>query len=127
MPDKSYRIIYQGKVAQGRTVEEVKRNLASLFKLSAEKTAQLFSGKRVVIAKNVAYTSAMRYKMAFETAGGICKVEEVNSELRLVPPLEMEKDEASKSEPGKAITCPKCGFNPHCAVNVRKVLTKVGK
>ena len=58
MEEKRYKIIYKGKTAQGRQAEEVKRNLASLLKLGDEKIEQLFSGKAVIIAKNVGYDSA---------------------------------------------------------------------
>jgi hypothetical protein len=96
MEEKRYKIIYKGKTAQGRQVEEVKRNLASLLKLGNEKIEQLFSGKAVIIAKNVGYDSAMKYKTAFETAGAICSVEKV--------------DDAPKLDPSNIIACPKCGF-----------------
>ena len=101
MPEERYRISYRGKVAQGRNVEEVKRNLKSLFKLSNAKVEKLFSGKAFVVAKNVDYDSAMRYKMAFETAGAVCRVEEVGSELRV---------ERLSETVQQKITCPKCGF-----------------
>jgi len=101
MPEERYRITYQGKVAQGRNVAEVQRNLRSLFKLSDQKVEKLFSGKAFVVAKNVDYDSAMRYKMAFETAGAACRVEEVGSELEMEPPSETVQQK---------ITCPKCGF-----------------
>jgi len=51
MPEEHYRITYQGKVAQGRNVGEVKRNLTSLFKLSDEKVEKLFSGKAFVVRR----------------------------------------------------------------------------
>ncbi len=110
MPEKSYRIIYKGKVAQGRGIGEVKRNLTSIFKLGPEKVEQLFSGKPVIIAKDAGYESAMKYKMAFETAGAICRVEEVQSELRPAQPPETDRHETSKSDKPWIITCPRCGF-----------------
>jgi hypothetical protein len=127
MPDKQYRVIFWGKVAPGHTAEEVKRNLTSLFKLSAEKFDQLFSGKRFVAAKNVDYESAMKYKMAFETAGAICKLEELATESKLELVTEAEQIEVSGSDPVQRITCPKCGFEQvkseeckRCGVIIRK-------
>jgi hypothetical protein len=110
MSENSYRIIYQGKIAQGHSVEEVKRNLTSLFKLSAKKMEQLFSGKKFVVAKNVDYEAAMRYKMAFETAGATCKVEELLTEPVLELVSDSDHNETPTSEPLEKITCPKCGF-----------------
>jgi hypothetical protein len=99
MEEKRYKIIYKGKTAQGRQVEEVKRNLASLLKLGNQKIEQLFSGKPVIIAKNVGYDSAMKYKATFETAGAICSVEKVEDDKNV-----------SKLDPSNIIVCPKCGF-----------------
>jgi hypothetical protein len=129
MSENSYRIIYQGKIAQGHSVEEVKRNLTSLFKLSAEKMEQLFSGKKFVVAKNVNYEAAMRYKMAFETAGATCKVEELPTEPVLELVSEPNHDETPTSEPLEKITCPKCGFEQEkteecrrCGIIINKYL-----
>jgi hypothetical protein len=123
MPEQDYRITYQGKVAQGRDVGEVKRNLTSLFKLSDEKVEKLFSGKAFVVAKNVDYDSAMRYKMAFETAGAVCRVEEVGSEPR---------SERSSETVQQKITCPKCGFEQEkteecrqCGIIISKYLNNL--
>jgi hypothetical protein len=99
MEEKRYNIIYKGKTAQGRQDEEVKRNLASLIKLGNEKIELLFSGKPVIIAKNVGYDSAMKYKTAFETAGAICIVEKVE-----------EANKVTKLDPSNIVACPKCGF-----------------
>jgi hypothetical protein len=129
MSGNSYRIIYQGKIAQGHSVEEVKRNLTSLFKLSAEKMKQLFSGKKFVVAKNVDYEAAMRYKMAFETAGATCKVEELPTEPVLELVSEPNHDESPTSERLEKITCPKCGFEQEkteecrrCGIIINKYL-----
>lgn len=129
MPENSYRIIYQGKIAQGHSVEEVKRNLTSLFKLSAEKMEQLFSGRRFVVAKDVDYESAMRYKMAFETAGATCRVEELATEPKLELVSEVDQYETPRSEQVEKITCPKCGFEQEkteecrrCGIIINKYL-----
>jgi hypothetical protein len=99
MEQKRYKIIYKGKTAQGRPVEEVKRNLASLLKLGNEKIEQLFSGKPVIIAKNVGHDSAMKYKATFETAGAVCSIEKDEDDHGI-----------SKLDPSDKIVCPKCGF-----------------
>ncbi|MGD2270221.1 MAG: DUF4234 domain-containing protein [Desulfobacterales bacterium] len=99
MQDQRYNIVYRGKTAPGRQTEEVKRNLASLFKLSREKINQLFSGNPVTIAKNVSHQSAAKYKKTFETAGAVCSVVEAK-----------DHNEIPKLDPSQIIICPKCGF-----------------
>jgi hypothetical protein len=110
MEEKRYKIIYKGKTARGWQVDEVKRNLASILKLSNEKIAQLFSGKPVIIAKNVSRESAMKYKTAFETAGAICSVEKVKTEQRSIFAPQTGDNDVSKLDPSNIIICPKCGF-----------------
>jgi uncharacterized RDD family membrane protein YckC len=76
MQGKCYNITFGGKVAQGHNTEEVKRNLAIVFRLDAGKIGQFFAGKELTIKKNITYPLAMKYKTAFEKAGAICGVEE---------------------------------------------------
>jgi len=108
-PEKRYKILYSGKVAKGRDLDEVKRNLKSLFKASDSKIEQLFSGKVFVIKDSVDYESAMKYQMAFKTAGAVCKVKEIS------PGLTMESTDETKNKPSRSdeqdmMTCPKCDF-----------------
>jgi hypothetical protein len=110
MEEKRYKIIYKGKTAQGRQVEEVKRNLASLLKLGNEKLEQLFSGKPVIIAKNVGYDSAMKCKATFETAGAICSVEKIKTEQSPTFHPQTDHHDVSKLNQSDIIVCPKCGF-----------------
>jgi len=109
IPEKRYKVLFSGKVAKGRDLDEVKRNLISLFKVGDSKIEQLFSGKVFVIKESVDYESAMKYQMAFETAGAVCKVKEIS------PGLTMELADETKSRPSRSdeqtmMTCPKCGF-----------------
>ena len=110
MDENRYTIIYKGKTAQGRQVDEVKRNLTSLLKLGNEKIEQLFSGKPVIIAKNVGYESAMKYKTAFETAGAICRVEKIRTKQSPTPPPQTDDNNVSKFDPSNKFFCPRCGF-----------------
>jgi glutaredoxin len=108
-PENRYKILFSGKVAKGRDPYEVKRNLKSLFKVGDSKIEQLFSGKVFVIKDSVDYESAMKYQMAFETAGAVCKVKEIS------PGLTMEYSDETKNMPSSSdeqamMTCPKCDF-----------------
>jgi hypothetical protein len=111
MPGKRYKIIYSGKVVQGHDIEEVRKNLAGFFKHGGDKIEQLFSGKPVTVKKNTDYQSAMKYKMVFEKAGALCRVEEIKNECQLAQSNETEENKASRLNPLKTKNCPKCGFN----------------
>ena len=95
IPEKRYKILFSGKIAKGRDPDEVKRNLKSLFKVGDNKIEQLFSGRLLVIKDSVGYESAMKYQMAFETAGAVCKVKEIS------PGLTMESGDETKSRPSR--------------------------
>jgi len=108
-PEKRYKILFSGKVAKGRDLDEVKRNLKSLFEVGDSKIEQLFSGRVFVVKDNVDYESTMKYQMALETAGAVCKVKEIS------PGLTMESTDETKNRPSRLdeqamMTCPKCAF-----------------
>jgi len=110
MSEKRYRILFGGKVAGGHNTAEVKRNLSSIFNLTDGKVEEFFSGKQVVVKKNLSYQSAMKYKIAFETAGAVCKVEDVESGLGMQSPNGTYDKKPPRSSVEKMMTCPKCGF-----------------
>ncbi|NIR17582.1 MAG: hypothetical protein GWN86_28210, partial [Desulfobacterales bacterium] len=66
MPGRRYRVVFEGKIAEGLQVQEVKRNLASLFRISEDRIERFFSGKRLAIKKDVDYQTAVKYVEAFE-------------------------------------------------------------
>jgi len=110
MDEKRYKIIYKGKIAQGQQIEQVKLSLASLLNLSHEKTEQLFCGKPIIVAKNVNYDTAMKYKQTFDTAGAICSVEKFKPEQSTTFASQPGGNTAAKLDPSDIIVCPKCGF-----------------
>lgn len=74
---KQYNLVFEGTVSEGRKVEEVKSNLATLFKLDEKKIDHLFTVPSAVIKKNVNYDLAMQYQHAMKKAGAICKATEI--------------------------------------------------
>jgi hypothetical protein len=88
----------------------VKRNLASLFKTNPQRINALFTGNHSIIKKSITYQSAMKYKMAFETAGAVCGVEESKIADGVPSPQESHLSETFSCKPPPMFTCPKCGF-----------------
>lgn len=79
-----YNLIFQGKIVDGASLDEVKSNVARLFKADAEKTAALFSGKKIVIKKNLNTESTKKYLAVMKNAGAIIqaiKIEEAVDEV----------------------------------------------
>jgi len=77
MSGNTFEVVFNGKVVEGASVDQVKQNVAKLFKVEVAKVERLFSGARVVIKKGVDESTAKKYQMALHKAGAICAV--VNS------------------------------------------------
>ena len=75
-----YNLIFQGKIVDGASLEEVKNNVAKLFKADAAKTDALFSGKSIVIKKNLDTESAKKYLAVLKKAGAIVKAVKVETD-----------------------------------------------
>ncbi len=75
MPDDSYQIIFSGDIIEGRERSDVKRKLQSILKLDGKGIERLFTGKPVVIRKNVPRETAEKFAGAFEKAGAVCRTE----------------------------------------------------
>jgi hypothetical protein len=69
-----YQIIFEGKLTGERPLEEVKNNLAALFKMKPDQVDALFGGKAVVIKRDIDQATALKYQAAFKKAGAVCSV-----------------------------------------------------
>ena len=83
-----YQLVFNGSISDGQNLTDVKRNLASLFKINEAKVDLMFDSLPIVVKKNVDYDSAMKYQHALRKAGAICQVEET---MRHTGPPVMEK------------------------------------
>lgn len=69
-----YQVIFEGKLTGECPLDEVKRNLAALFKMKTEQVDALFSGKPVVIKRDIDQATALKYQAAFKKAGAECAI-----------------------------------------------------
>jgi hypothetical protein len=76
-----YNLIFQGKIVDGASLDEVKNNVARLFKADAAKTAALFSGKSIVIKKNLDTESTKKYLAIMKKAGAIIRAVKVEDKV----------------------------------------------
>jgi len=79
MNESLYEVAFSGQILEGAELEAVKAEIARMFKADEATMARLFSGRRVVIRKNLSAKAADKYSMGFTRAGAIC-------ELTLVSP-----------------------------------------
>ncbi|MDZ7685408.1 MAG: NINE protein [Gammaproteobacteria bacterium] len=94
--DALYTVSFAGECLPDRTETEVRANLARVLKLDDERIDRLFSGKTVVIKRNVDETGARRFQAAFERSGALCTVS---------PPLEEYDAGPGTINPGPRTPC----------------------
>lgn len=74
MSNELYEVAFSGEILEGADLQQVKAKVAAIFKADDAKLAQLFSGKRVVIKKNIDQATANKYKTALQKAGAKCEI-----------------------------------------------------
>lgn len=89
---QQYRVVFCGDLAKGYQAEDVKKNLAKMFKFTPQQLAGAFSGKSFVIKDQVDHRTALAYKAAFERAGTVCRIIPVEGktgeQIQTTPPKE---------------------------------------
>ncbi len=74
MSDKIFEIAFSGQIADGADLQVVKQKIAKIFKADEDRLAQMFSGRRVLIKRQVDEITMVKYRGAFQKAGAICEV-----------------------------------------------------
>jgi len=82
-----YEIAFSGELVPGAQLEVVQANLAKLFQADAQRIAQLFSGRRVVIKNNLDEAAAEKYRSTLERAGA--RVEVVDTDAQVIEEIEL--------------------------------------
>lgn len=77
MSDELFDIEFSGDVCKGVDVSVAKNNLAKLFKTSPDKIDALFSGKPVILKRNLSFDAASKYRVAIKKAGALVNLKEV--------------------------------------------------
>jgi len=96
MSEELYEVAFSGAILEGADIEQVKAKVGAMFKADAAKLAQLFSGKRVVIKKNIDQATANKYKAALTNAGADC---EVKSLTEVAPPAPASIEKPAEQTP----------------------------
>lgn len=105
MVSEGYKVVFKGETLPGRDKEHVKNKLSRILRASDDQMDKLFSGKRVVIAKDIDQITAEKYKKAFEVAGAISYIEKMSPTPSPPPPTTPSTfiQEPIKSSPIKKI------------------------
>lgn len=80
MSDKTYEVVFRGRVLRGHEVADVKTKLASLFKVNEATAEKLFSGKRVTVKKGLDEATARKYRDVLRQAGANASIVTVSAD-----------------------------------------------
>lgn len=89
-----YEIAFSGELVPGAQLETVQGNLAKLFQADAQRIAQLFSGRRVVIKNNLDEAAAEKYRSTLERAGA--RVEVIDTDVPVIEEIELAPPPAAE-------------------------------
>ena len=74
MSDELFEIAFSGQIVEGADLDAVKQKIGAIFKADEARLEHMFSGRRVVIKRQVDEITAIKYRGAFLKAGAICEV-----------------------------------------------------
>ena len=93
MKEELYDLVFTGELVPGSDLAQTKKNLANLFKMSPDKVEMLFSGRKVVLKRQLNADAANTYRVAIKKAG---------ARVNLVQCQADDKSLASKAKPPEA-------------------------
>ena len=93
-----YDLIFDGDIAEGQYLNDVKQKLAALYNVSISEIERLFANPPLIIKRNLDYTTALKDKAEFEATGARC---------RLVESTEQGDDTTADSDQPKTRKRPK--------------------
>ena len=76
--ESRFNVIFRGELTPSSEIEQVKRNIAALYKVPTTKIESWFTGRHITVKKNLDLSTANKYKNVLEKAGAICYLEEIS-------------------------------------------------
>jgi hypothetical protein len=107
MSDQLYEVAFSGQISEGADLDDVKAKVAKMFNADDAKLALLFSGKRVVIKKNIDQATAAKYQSALGRADAQCEIS---------PPI-------ATASPAPAVAAPATAEKPASAASAVQIET----
>ncbi len=80
MADELYNIVFKGELVRSFDLAVVKKNIGQLFKMDGAKLEALFSGKTIILKRNLNFETATKYRVAIKKAGARVDLVVVESE-----------------------------------------------
>lgn len=92
MPDTHFKIVFEGQLRDGVSLETAKRNLAQLFKSEVSAIDRLFNGQPVALKRGLIHSEADRYLKALHEAG-------IDARIEPDPAISLSLEEVSEPSP----------------------------
>ena len=100
MSDQLFEVAFSGQISDGANLDEVKARVGKMFNADETKLTQLFSGKRIVIKKNIDEATAAKYRTALNRAGAECEVNPMGAAAPAAAPASEPAAAPPASAPG---------------------------
>jgi hypothetical protein len=97
MADERFDLSYKGLIAPGADSDRARERLSAIFKLTAKGAERLFTGKPVIVKRNVDATTAAQFEKVFAHAGAVLTVTPV--EGTGLPEAAVEPDSTEPPKP----------------------------
>jgi len=97
MAQGNFELVFYGQLAQGVSLQQVKTNVAQLFKANSEQVERMFTGQRVVIRNKLDAETAQKYIAAMKKRGAICQLERMGQPGVKIEPEHTEPAPAAAS------------------------------
>ncbi|MFV0455101.1 MAG: DUF805 domain-containing protein [Pseudomonas sp.] len=131
MESNRYRIVFDGTLLPGMTLDSVKENLARLFKTDREKVDQLFTRGPLNIKRELTASEADRYLQALRQAGAEARKEAEPGSAPTLSLVDIAPAGSAKDPTATRMECPKCGHSQpnaiqcdSCGIVIEKYLAR---
>lgn len=99
--NKTFAVIFSGQLQDGAKAAQVQANLARLFKVEEARIRPMFSGKPVVIKKDLDESTAGKYRQALLQAGAIVRIVEQTPPSATPPAAQTEPVKTGVDDPAR--------------------------
>lgn len=79
MTEDRYDLSFDGTLSPEADPDEVRRRLMAIFKLSESGAQRLFTGRAMIVKRNVDAATAAQFQQVFATAGAVLRLSRVES------------------------------------------------
>ncbi len=103
MNQTTYKVIFEGKLSADTPAPEIRRRLLRIYRDNEGIVDRFFSGKTLIVRKNIDYQTAEKIRVILQNAGAHCRVVEDHP----LPAAKPQRPPADRSpEPSKGDTAP---------------------